>query len=178
MKKNKVLFFISRFAAPAALILCGIILVFSPDTGSYLGAKLLSWGLLLGGLFYGFIALAGSVERGKNAFLAVGLLAVGSWLGKNPMGLAVGFGRAVGILMIVGAVGGFFRSNYSGGKAIYLVVGVLGLLLTAVPMTASRTIFILIGLGLLIAGIAMLVKRLRDDRYLDSGDDPNIIDAL
>lgn len=178
MKKDKVLFLISRYSAPAALIICGLILLFSPDTASYLGAKLLSWGLLLGGLFYGFLALAGSGERVKNAFLAIGLLAASSWLGKNPMGLAVGFGRAVGILMMAGAAGGFLRSNYSGGKAIYVVVGILGLLLTAMPMTASRTIFILIGLGLLAAGIILLVKRLRDQRYLDGGDDPNIIDAL
>lgn len=178
MKKEKILFLISRFAAPAALILCGLILLLSPDTGSYLGAKLLSWGLLLGGCFYGLLTLAGSGDRVKNAFLTLGLFASGSWLGKNPMGLAAGFGRAVGILMLVSAMGGFLRSNYSGGKAIYVVIGVLGLLLTVMPMTASRTIFILVGLGLLAAGIILLVKRLREQRYLDGGDDPNIIDAL
>jgi len=45
-------------------------------------------------------------------------------------------------------------------------------------MTTSRLLFRLCGAAILAIGIALLLDRLKNQRYLDDGGDPNIIDAL
>lgn len=60
-----------------------------------------------------------------------------------------------------------------------LLVAILGGVLILMPMTASRLVFGLCGLAVMVIGIFMLLDRLRHPR-LPGGedDDPNIIDAL
>ena len=45
-------------------------------------------------------------------------------------------------------------------------------------MTASRLVFTLCGIAVLVIGGMMLFDRIRGRRWLNEGDDPNIIDAL
>ena len=45
-------------------------------------------------------------------------------------------------------------------------------------MTASRLVFSLCGAVVAVIGVVMLVDRIRSRRWLDNGDNPNIIDAL
>lgn len=55
----------------------------------------------------------------------------------------------------------------------------MGVFLLLVPMTTSRLAMIPLGIVVVITGVGMLLERLRNKgNWLDSGDDPNIIDAL
>ncbi len=178
MKKNQMLSLIDRLAAPVAITVCGLILLFRPDTASVLVSKILNVMLVILGIGSALAAAFGSENRIKNGLLAVCFFAAGRWLSQNPLGLAAGTGRFLGIIMMAGAVGGFLKSSRGAGRAYYLAAGVLGLILTLLPMTASRVVFILCGIGVTAVGIVMLLSRLRERRYLNEGDDPNIIDAL
>ena len=59
-------------------------------------------------------------------------------------------------------------------KKLLIVTSILILL----PMTASRLVFTLCGIAVLVIGGVMLLDRIRGRRWLHEGDDPNIIDAL
>ena len=67
-----------------------------------------------------------------------------------------------------------FTNNY--GVALILFAVIVQLIL--LPMTASRLVFSLCGAVVAVIGVVMLVDRIRSRRWLDNGDDPNIIDAL
>ena len=54
----------------------------------------------------------------------------------------------------------------------------VGVALVLLPMTASRLVFSLAGLVVLVVGVVMLLDRLRNRRRLEASSDPNIIDAL
>ena len=54
----------------------------------------------------------------------------------------------------------------------------IGALLVLMPMSASRLVFTLCGVAVLVIGGVMLLDRIRGRRWLQGGDDPNIIDAL
>ncbi len=178
MKKNDLLSLIERFMVPAALIVCGLTLLFSPDTASVLVANIFRVILLISAIFTALAALMGGEGKMKRIILAVGLYAISRWLGANPLGLAAGAGKIVGILILVRAVSGFLKARQSVSRVLYLVCGVLGLVLLVMPMTASRLVFTLCGLGVTAAGVVMLLSRLREQKYLGGGDNPNIIDAL
>ncbi len=177
MKKSKILSLISTCAAPALVILCGLVLTFSPDSASALVSRILSVILLVWGIGCALVALFGENNRAKNVLLAVALVCVSRWLDNNPLALAAGIGRFLGIVMMVGALGGFLRSSQSLSRVLCLAMGVLGLVLTVLPMTTSRLVFTLCGLAATAAGVLMLISRLREGKRLDSGDS-NIIDAL
>ena len=109
---------------------------------------------------------------------ALACLVVGVWLLKNPLLLAAGIGRLVGILLLIRGIQDLLSSNYGRGKVLSLITALLGLVLILLPMTTSRVVFSLCGLVVLVVGITMLIDRLRLRRLMGGDDDPNIIDAL
>ena len=58
-----------------------------------------------------------------------------------------------------------------------VVTAVMGLMLILLPMTASRMVFSLCGVVLLVVGGGMLAERIWEKKNWED-DDPNIIDAL
>ena len=54
----------------------------------------------------------------------------------------------------------------------------IGAVLVLMPMSASRLVFTLCGVAVLVIGGMMFFDRIRGRRWLTEGDDPNIIDAL
>lgn len=178
MKKKKILSILSQIASPAALILVGAVLLFSPDSASVLIARVLGWGFLIAGAGFGIAAFTTHSGTTGKVIGALACLSVGTWLTANPLALAAWVGRILGILLLIRGGRDFFQSNLREGKILSGVVAALGLVLIVLPMTTSRLVFSLCGLVILILGIAMLVERLRERRYLDAGDHPDIIDAL
>lgn len=178
MKKNDILSLIALLASPVALIVLGLILLFCPDSASVFAAKLLGWGLLIVGIGFAVAAFTSPIGTAGHVLCAIACLAVGSWLLKNPLLLAKGIGRFVGILLAIRGVRDFTQSGYRQGKLLALVTAVLGVVLIVLPMTTSRLVFSACGLVVLLVGIAMLVDRLRRRRLPGGDNDPNIIDAL
>lgn len=178
MKKKEIWNLAYQLASPVLIMLLGLVLFFSPDTASALIARLIGWGLTLAGIGIGISAIAdrrGAVGKG---FAAVGCVCVGGWLAAHPLILAAGIGRILGILIAARGLRDVFLARERGhGNLLAVITTVVGLVLVVLPMTTSRLVFSLCGVVILVIGVAMLLDRLKDRRYLDRGDD-NIIDAL
>ncbi len=172
MKKNDLL----SLLAPIALILLGVLLFFVPDTGSILLSKILGWGLTLIGMAF-FVWAIVTRQWGKLVLWFV-FASVGSALLAKPLALAAFVGRIVGCMLAYRGIRDFFQSVTSPGKLLAGAMALVGIVLMLfLPMSASRLVFSLCGLVLLLWGAAMLVQRLRERRHLPPSRD-DIIDAL
>lgn len=178
MKKNDILSLLYQLLFPVLLIVLGAVLLINPDSASVLVAKILGWVLLLAGIGCGVAALTTHTGTAGKVLSALVCLALGSWLLKNPLNLAAGIGRFIGILLLVRGIRDILNSSRREGKILALVTAVAGVVLILLPMTTSRLVFSLCGLVVLIIGIVMLLDRLRDRKRLNEPEDPNIIDAL
>ena len=179
MKKRDFLSVVYQLASPAALILLGLLLIISPDAASALVARLLGWIVLLVGIGFGITAIFSRQGQVGKGVMAVGCVTIGGFLMRNPLVLAAGIGRLLGILLILrGGRDVMLSRRYGHGRILAMVTTVVGVVLAVLPMTTSRLVFSLCGLVVLGIGAVMLYDRLKNRRYLDDGGDPNIIDAL
>ena len=178
MKKREVLSLLYQLASPIAVILVGLLLIISPDSASAMISRLLGWAVFLTGVGFGTAAIITRRGTAGKIITALACLSLGSFLLANPLMLAAWIGRIIGLLLILRGGRDFFRSARQGGRVLSLVTAVLGLVLLVLPMTTSRLVFSACGVVILLVGVAMLLERLREKRYLDDGGDPNIIDAL
>lgn len=178
MKKRELFSVLYQLASPIAVMLLGILLIFSPDSASALIARLLGWVLTLAGIGFGISAIVNRRNAIGKGITAVGCACIGGWLLANPLLLAAWVGRLLGILLALRGLRDVFRSKqYGHGQILALITTVVGIVLTILPMTTSRLVFSLCGVVILIIGVAMLLDRLKDRKYYLNGDD-NIIDAL
>lgn len=174
MNKNRIWGYVQLLAPAVTVCMFGLLLLTSPDTASALVG--MAFGVVLLATGIGF-AVAGIVRRRLTYGLGgVVLLILGTMLVREPLALASGLGRIVGVLLLAQSLRELFLSNYGHGKALCVVTAVLGLVLTLLPMATSRMVFRGVGAVLLIVGIMELVERLRYDR-IDSGKNGDIIDA-
>jgi len=179
MKKRDVLSLVYQLASPVALILLGLVLIIRPDAASALVARLLGWGMLLAGIGIGVAAIFSRSGQIGKGLISVGCVTTGGFLMRNPLVLAAGIGRLLGILLILrGGRDVMLSRRYGYGRVLAIATTVVGVVLTVLPLTTSRLVFSLCGVAVLGIGAAMLVDRLKNRRYLDDGGDPNIIDAL
>lgn len=178
MKKRDILSLIYQLASPVLLMLLGLILLLSPDTASALIARMLGWGMTFVGAGIGIAAIVNRRGAVGKGLAAVGCVCIGGWLTANPLLLAAGIGRILGILILLRGIRDWVLARkYGNGAVLAIVTTVAGLILTLLPMTTSRLVFSLCGAVVLVTGAAMLLQRLKDKRYLEDGGS-NIIDAL
>lgn len=187
MKKLNFVDLVRLLGIPILTVLVGIVLLFNPDSAAALVGKLLAGILILVGLVFGGRAIWGAAAgRTKYIIFAALCLAAGIWLGLRPLFLAESLGRIIGILLLLQGVrnlagqyrlaGDKFRMDR--GTVIAGLTGLAGLVLILMPLATSRMIFSICGIVLICVGCAEGYDRLRGRRYLEEGDDPNIIDAL
>lgn len=177
MKKHELFELLYQLAAPVALMLVGLVLIFAPDTASVLISRLLGWCLTLAGIFVGIWAIFSSNKVGKG-ITAVGLVCIGGFLSANPLVLAAFIGRIIGVLIALRGLRELFLSrSYGHSQVPALILTVVGIVLILLPLTTSRVVFSLCGIVVLVLGIVMLLDRLKDVRKLPKGKD-DIIDAL
>ena len=177
MKNQKLSAFLSRYATPAVLIVLGLVLILCPDTASALISKVAGWGLMMAGIV---VAVAMVVDRGwsLSKILTILVLAgLGRWLMSHPLAWAAWGGRIIGLLLLLRGIRDFTQSSLTQGKILSVVTAVVGVMLIVLPMTASRLVFSLCGLVVLVVGCGMFAERIWERKRLE-GDDPNIIDAL
>lgn len=178
MKKHDIFSLLYQLASPLALMLLGLTLIFSPDTASALLSRILGWVAILAGVGIGIAAIFSKNGQVAKGILAVGCVSIGGFLMRNPLVLAAGLGRILGVLLILRGGRDVIQSRRRGhGQLLAIAVTVIGVVLTVLPMTTSRLVFSGIGAVVLLIGVAMLLDRLKDRKYLDDHD-PNIIDAL
>ncbi len=178
MKKNDILPLIQLLLTPVLVILLGLLLFLNPDSASILIAKILSWGLTAAAIGCGVAALVSDRGRIGKLVLALGLFGTGTFLGRNPLLVASFAGRVIGILLLIDGFQDIFAARARGVRFLMpVIVAAIGGVLTLMPMTASRLVFSILGLVVLILGVLMLLDRVRTRRLDGGSGDPNIIDV-
>ena len=178
MKKYTIPQLLSLLAAPLLTVLLGLVLLFSPDTASALFGKLLGWCFLLGALAVAFSARKASRHWGVIGSIILG--ALGVWMLLNPLVLAGAIGRILGLALFgwgVGTVRRSFCQKITPGLVAAVAVALLGLVLFLLPMAATRLALNLAGIVIICIGVADGIDRIRGQKLLDEGSDPNIIDV-
>lgn len=177
MNKNQIFGLLRLIAMPVVLILMGAILILAPDYAAMVVARIISYVMTAFGIGYGIAAFFGGPNRRISRIITAAFcLILGSALLVNPLILAANLGRVLGILLAFEGIQNLLK--HSAGKPMAVLTLVGALILIMAPMTASRLVFILCGLILVVIGGAQLLERLRRRKYLNQSDDPNIIDAL
>ena len=177
MKKDTVFELFVQLASPIAMILAGLVLTFCPDAASVLISRLLGWVLTAVGIGFGIGAIVNRGRAVSRGVTAVGLVCIGGLLSANPLLLAAFLGRILGALIALRGLRELFLSQSRGhGQLLALVITIVDIALVVLPMTASRLVFSGCGLVITVAGVLMLLDRLRDRRLPPGKDD--IIDAL
>ena len=176
MKKNELFSFLYQIASPVALILVGLVLTFARDTASALISRILGWVMTAAGVVMLLVALFSDRQAGKIAG-AVACLVLGGFLSANPLLLAAFVGRILGLLIAIRGIREAALSRSSHGRILAVIITIAGIALVLLPMTASRLVFSVCGIVILVAGAMQLIDRLKELRFLPKGKD-DIIDAL
>lgn len=178
MKKQQILPYLQLLLAPILIIALGLLLLIHPDSASVVISRIIGGLMVLMAVGFGIAAVLGEHRTGK-IILAFCLFLGGSVLARNPLLLASFAGRVVGILLLIDGLHDIMAARRNGVRSLFsVIVAAVGLILILMPMTASRLVFSLCGLVALIAGVLMLLDRLRRHRLPGGDNDDNIIDAL
>ena len=179
MKKQDILSLIQLLLVPALLILLGLILVINPDTASALISKLIGYALTLAAVGTGLAAVFSRTKKIQKGICAVVLAMVGGWLMMHPLWLVAWISRFLGLLIMVNSgMDLFYAINQKHNAVFYAAATAIGAILVLMPMSASRLVFTLCGIAVLVIGGVMFYDRIRGRRWLTEGEDSNIIDAL
>lgn len=176
MKKHDLPSLLSLIAEPVLLMVLGVILLVWPDAAPMLIAKVIGWCIILIGLGLAVSAFLGSGKPAPKVLWALCCLAVGLLVVRSPLRFAAFVGETIGIFIaITAAIKAYQRKKTDAWGSIALFA--VAALLIFMPMTASRLVFSLCGLVILLVGTAILLARLRRTRLDAGNDDPNIIDV-
>lgn len=176
MQKHTIPQLLRLLGIPALTVALGAVLLLNPDTVSALGGKLLGWVFLLAAVMDLFSQPSGEKKYRVRTILT---LLLGLWLLMNPLVLAKGIGRVLGLAFFIWGIGKF-RGNPDRRSPRSLAggaVALLGLALFLLPMSTSRLVLRVIGIVTICLGIADGFDRLRGRKLLDQGNDPKIIDV-
>lgn len=177
MNNSKLPALLRQFAMPAVMVLLGAILLLNPDSAAVMIASVIAWILLGCSAFYGVsLLLGGKKHRTSQIITCAVCLILGTALLANPLLLAANLGRFLGLILAVEGFQNLLKHSVSKAMAILTLAGAAVLLMA--PMTASRLVFSLCGLILLVIGAAQIWERLRRRQLKKGNDDSNIIDAL
>ena len=179
MKKQDLLSLIKLLLVPILLILLGLILVVNPDTASALISTVIGYVLIFCGICTGIAAVFSPTGKVGKGIAAAVLVIVGGWLAMHPLWLTAWISRFLGMLIMINSgMDLVYAWKQKRNVVFYAAATAVGAVLILLPMTASRLVFTLCGVAVLVIGIVMLLDRIRGRRWLTEGDDPNIIDAL
>ena len=179
MKKQDILPMVQLLLVPVLLILLGLILIVNPDSASVMISRLIGYVLTLAAVVTGLAAIFSSIGKVRKGICAVVLALVGGWLMMHPLWLTAWISRFLGILIMVNSGMDLIYAIKCRRHVIFHAAATaIGAVLILMPMSASRLVFTLCGVAVLVIGGMMLLDRIRGRRWLTEGDDPNIIDAL
>jgi len=177
MDLNKFKLFLKRYGGEVFLIFCGAVLLLFPNTAVALVTRIIAWVLVAIGVFRVMKNLKDSAAYWGDWVYAVLCFLVGGYLLVNPLVISETIGRLLGLLLIFQGMSNLRTNRYGSGKVLGILTLVAGVVLVVIPRTLVNTLLGVAGLVLLIVGIINLVDKLRHNRYLNEGSDPNIIDA-
>ena len=179
MKKQDIFALIQLLLVPVLLILLGLILIVNPDSASALISRIIGYVLTLAAIATGLAAIFGKTKKVRKGICAVVLAMVGGWLMAHPLWLTAWISRFLGMLIMINSgMDLVYAIKCKRHVVFHAAATAIGAVLILMPMSASRLVFTLCGVAVLVIGGMMLLDRIRGRRWLTEGDDPNIIDAL
>lgn len=172
-------------AMPALQLILGLMMLLNPDGAVAVIFRILGWVLVAVAVALA-IAMAGDRQAGTGQVVLALICGIGgAFLVKNPLILAAGTGKIIGLLLILRGGGDLLRvrkSRAAGGS--YRVDGLTDILVLAVgiwlllwPMAPSRLILSVIGFGLVVAAVVKFFSVKKELTALAEPRNPNIIDA-
>ena len=177
MKKQELFDLLYQLASPIGMILAGLVLALCPDLASAVISRVLGWCVTLVAICFGIGAILDRPKAVRRGIISVALAILGGTLTAKPLLLAAFVGKIIGLFIALRGVRELFLARSRGcGKVPGLFLTVAGVLLVVLPMTASRLVFSICGWVILVAGVLMLLNKIRE-RRLPPGR-PDIIDAL
>ena len=181
MQQQNAFYYLKRYVGPAMMAGFGFLLTIRPDSATVMMIRLVGIVLVLAAVGMG-ISLA--LRPGDMALKITGIVIFalsGIWMLAFPLSLASWFGRLIGILLIIQGVQSILALRTSLGLVILPVLTVVtGVVLTVLPLSASRLVFRILGIAMMVIGIVTLVYRAQNEKQDRNGpgSGPDIIDAL
>lgn len=176
MKNTKWTDLISTFLVPGLLAALGVALLIDPNWATAMVSRLLGWALIACGVISAIVTITGwPANRVPRVVVTVLLLGVGIFLSREPLALAVNFGKLIGIFLVIQGGAGLLDSR--GAKAMSGITLAVGVFLLLFPLSLTKLVFRLCGAALLILSVSNILARLRVLKGLRESDDPDIIDA-
>lgn len=164
---------------PAILVLLGLTLMIHPDFASALVGKTVGWVLVALAVAFGAAAVITRTSLPAKVLPSICFAIVGGSLVRDPLMLAAGLGRLLGIVLLFRGIHDILDSvRWKHGMIMSVIITLVGAVLVALPMTTSRLVLFLVGAVVTAIGIATAKERLGYRRLLQDPEDPNIIDAL
>ncbi len=162
MKKHSL--FCRTVIGSVCLIAFGIILLLNPDLGSAAAAGLIGWMLIAAGALW---LLAGILSGAVSLLPCVAAFAAGIYLLRHPLSLASLLGLCLGIYLAAQGVMALAEAlslrrggwEFRPGLIYSVVLLALGIVLIFSPLTTSRLLMCLCGLGMIACGAANLILR-------------------
>lgn len=170
------------------LMALGFLLIFCPDLGSAAVAVVVGWVLIgVGAIGILICILSWPVLGWGTLLISIATVALGVYILLNPLALASLFGVGVGIyLLAYQGFGSLLESlklrkmgyGFLPSLIVSLIMIALGAALIFAPLTSSRLIMTLFGIGLVISGgMNMLLRAWAARKLSQPKEDPNIVDA-
>ena len=174
--------FLSLAALPLLQLVLGIVLLFNPDAVMAGIFRVLGWLLVAAALFLAFSLAADRVCAPGRVIGALVCGIGGVLLLRNPLILAAGTGKVLGVLLVLRAVAGFVQGGKVSGRPVRHALGelpelILGIFLLLSPMTPTRLIFGIIGAVLIVGAVLKLLGMKKELAALTEPEKPKIIDA-
>ena len=175
MDTRKIEKFINTFALHILTVIAGLLLVVNPDGAMALVTKLIGWLLVIAGALQLVVPTLRKQKISTSTWVLHGLaILMGILLLVNPLLLADGIGRIIGILLLMEGI----RNLRIGGFGILTALTIVGgVVLILMPRTLTPTVLAICGIVMMVIGVLNILGKLREQKRLESTRDPNIIDA-
>lgn len=182
MKNTNWKAFLSLAVLPLLQLLLGAMLLLNPDGTLAAVFRIIGWLLVAAALICVFAVAA---DRSHTTGGVIGALVCGIGgvlLLRNPLILAAGTGKVLGVLLILRAVAGFVQGGKVSGRPVRHALGelpelILGIFLLLSPMAPTRLIFGIIGAVLIVGAVLKLLGMKKELAALTEPEKPKIIDA-
>lgn len=182
MKNTNWKAFLSLAVLPLLQLLLGAMLLLNPDGALAAVFRIIGWLLVAAALFLAFSLAADRVCAPGRVIGALVCGIGGVLLLRNPLILAAGTGKVLGVLLILRAVAGFVQGGKVSGRPVRHALGelpelILGIFLLLSPMAPTRLIFGIIGAVLIVGAVLKLLGMKKELAALTGPEKPKIIDA-
>jgi hypothetical protein len=187
-KNNRRSDFTKAIGGSLMLMAVGFLLLLCPDLGSAAVAMVVGWVLIgIGAIGVLICVLSWPVLGWGTLLVSIASVALGVYLLLNPLMLASLFGIAVGLyLLLFQGLASLLESlrlrkmgvRFLPNLIVSLLLIGLGSALIFAPLTSSRLVMMLFGIGLAIfGGVNMMLRAWAAGKLGKPKEDPNIIDA-